>query len=90
MSEQINPERSTGMAIMPPEKIATSNLAREMAGQIALDAVGSEGITEEKLNTIFSTEYVLRRNELEHIAGHKDPFAEKEIQSGQIKHEGSD
>lgn len=91
MSEQDshkNPELSTGMAIMPPEKIATDTLAREMAGKIALDMVGT-GMSKDELNKVYSTAYALRRNELEHIAGHEEPYAEKQIQSGEIKHEES-
>lgn len=91
MSEQdpnISPELSTGMAIMPPEKIATDTLAREMAGKIALDLVGT-GMSEDELNKVYNTEYALRRNELEHIAGHEEPYAEKQIQSGEIEHEDS-
>lgn len=87
MSEQDShksPELSNGMMEMPPEKKATSYLAREMAGKIALDLVGNEGMTEEKLNEAYRTEYTLRRNDLEHIAGHEEPYAEKQIQSGEI------
>lgn len=72
---------------MPPEKIATDTLAREMAGKIALDLVGTEGITKDKLNEAYHTEYALRRNELEHIAGHEEPYAEMQIQSGEISPE---
>lgn len=92
MSEQDSrksPELSTGMMIMPPEKIATDTLAREMAGKIAIDLVGVEGMSKEKLNEAYHTEYALRRNELEHIAGHEEPYAEKQIQSGEIKREES-
>lgn len=90
MSEQDsrnNPELSTGMAIMPPEKIATDTLAREMAGKIALDMVGDAGMSKDELNKVYRAEYALRRNELEHIAGHEEPYAEKQIQSGEIKRE---
>ena len=79
-----NPELYNGIMQMSPETIATSSLAREMAGKIALDLVGNEGMTKEKLNEAYYTEYALRRNELEHIAGHKEPYAEKQIQSGEI------
>jgi hypothetical protein len=85
-----NPELSTGMTIGTPETIATDTLAREMAGKIALDLAGTEGMTKEKLNEAYQTEYTLRRNELEHIAGHKEPYAEKQIQSGEISHGESD
>jgi hypothetical protein len=87
MSEQDSPkspELSNGMVKMSAETIATNNLAREMAGKIALDLVGTVGMTKEKLNVAYQTEYVLRRNELEHIAGHEEPYAEKQIQSGEI------
>jgi len=90
MSEQDsskNPELSTGMRVMPPEKIATGTLAREMAGKIALDMVGTEGMSKDKLNKLYHTEYALRRNELEYIAGHDEPYAEKQIQPGEIRHE---
>lgn len=90
MSEQDShkkPDLSTSIQVMPPETIATSNLAREMAGKVVLDAVGIEGMTTDKLNELYSTEYALRRNELEHIAGHEKPYAEKQIQSGEIRHE---
>ena len=79
-----SPEVSNGMMKMSAETIATHSLASEMAGKIALDLVGNEGITKEKLNEAYYTEYALRRNELEHIAGHKEPYAEKQIQSGEI------
>ncbi|CAN5677434.1 hypothetical protein BH23PAT2_BH23PAT2_09790 [soil metagenome] len=82
-------ELSTGMRIMPSEKLATDSLAREMAGKIALDLVGVEGMSKDKLNGVYRTEYTLRRNELEHIAGHAEPYAEKQIQSGEIGHEES-
>lgn len=72
---------------MPPETIATSDLAREMAGKVALDAVGVEGMSTDKLNKLYATEYALRRNELEHIADHVHPYAEKQIQSGEIRQE---
>lgn len=85
-----NPEPSTGMRVMLPEKIATDTSAREMAGKIALDRVGTEGMSKDKLNRLYRTEYALRRNELEHIAGHDEPYAEKQIQSGGIRHEESD
>lgn len=87
MSEQNShksPEPMNGIAIMPPEKIATSSLALEMAGKVAMDLVGTEGMSKDKLNEAFRTEYALRRNELEHIAGHEEPYAEKQIQSGEI------
>ena len=87
MSEQDShksPELSSGMMKMSAETIATHSLASEMAGKIALDLVGNEGMTKEKLNEAYQTEYTLRRNELEHIAGHKEPYAEKQIQSGEI------
>lgn len=93
MSEQDShksPESINGIAIMPPEKIATSNLALKMAGKIAIDLVGAEGMNKDKLNEAFRTEYTLRRNELEHIAGHEEPYAEKQIQSGEISREESD
>lgn len=77
------------MMKMSAETIATSNLAREMAGKIALDLVGNEGMTKEKLNEAYQTEYTLRRNELEHIAGHKNPYAEEQIQLGDAGHNGS-
>lgn len=92
MSEQDShksPELSSGIMKMSAETIATSNLAREMAGKIALDLVGNEGMTKEKLNEAYQAEYTLRRNELEHIAGHKEPYAEKQIQSGEFGHKES-
>ena len=93
MSEQNShksPELSNGMMKMSPETIATSNLAQEMAGKIALDLVGNKGMTKEKLNEAYQTEYTLRRNELEHIAGHEEPYAEKQIQSGEISRKESE
>lgn len=79
-----NPELSNGIMKMSPEEIATDTLAREMAGKIALDRVGA-GMSKDEINELYHTEYALRRNELEHIAGHKEPYAEKQIQSGEIK-----
>lgn len=92
MSEQDspkNPELPTGMRMLNPEEIAADSFAREMAGKIALDSVGIEGMGTDKLNELYHTEYALRRNELEHMSGYKEPYAEKQIQSGEIGHEES-
>ncbi|AHB42350.1 hypothetical protein RAAC3_TM7C00001G0504 [Candidatus Saccharibacteria bacterium RAAC3_TM7_1] len=93
MSEQDsrkNPETSTAIVIGSPKRVAADTLAREMAGKIVLDMVGTEGMSKDKLNMAYRTEYALRRNELEHIAGHEEPYAEKQIQSGEINHQEPD
>lgn len=67
-----------GMVMMTPEEIATHTLASEMAGAVALNAAGEEGADARK---VYAEAYTVRRNELEHIAGFKAPFADDRLKS---------
>ena len=73
----------SGIMKMSPEEIGTDTLARQMAGRIVLDLVGT-GMSKDQLASRYQELYALRRNELENFVGLEKPYAESQIKSGEI------